>query len=94
MIDEKPSEPPHCRPTHRWLAETVWRFAALASGSSAFTASMPASMVFRVPPLSCMMKVCSFGPGASPSCSSRPASWLRSQPSPMIIAAARLGWRA
>ena len=40
------------------------RSTALASGSIACTAAMPASMVLRVPPVSCITKVCSVGPAA------------------------------
>ena len=57
VMPEKPSEPPHSRPIFRWLALTVLRRAASASGSISSMARMPASMVTRVPPTSCITRV-------------------------------------
>ena len=39
-----------------WLAATRVRVTRFASGSISFTAAMPASIVLRVPPVSCMTK--------------------------------------
>ena len=65
-----------------------------ASGSRLLTASTPASIVLRVPPVSCMTKVCRRWFGASPwSCSSA-ASWLRSHPRPTMSTAAKLACSA
>ncbi|MNT31776.1 hypothetical protein D3C72_1676250 [compost metagenome] len=94
LMPEKPSEPPHSRPILRWLAGTGWRFAALAAGSIASTARMPAAMVARVPPVSCITSVCTAGPGSRPCDSTSDATWLRSQPRPTISTPARFGWRA
>ena len=94
VIDEKPSEPPHCRPTMMWLAGTRVRVTRLASGSISFTASTPAATVLVVPPSSCMTnerrrelssRLCSLN---------NLLTWLRSQPSPMTSAAARLACSA
>ena len=91
MIEEKPSEPPHCRPTVMWLAGTGARVTRLASGSISWTAAMPASMVLRVPPASCMTKVRSRAPPASFSLSNSVLIWLRSQPRPITSTAAKFG---
>src|SRR6218665_161342 len=57
LMPEKPSEPPHSSPMQRWLALTLLRRAALASGSISSTARMPASMVARGPAVSCITSV-------------------------------------
>ena len=93
VIEEKLSEPPHCSPTVIWLAGTGARVTLFASGSSAWIAAMPASMVLRVPPVSCMMKLCSLVPLVSFSLSNSVLTWLRSQPSPTTRTAAMFGWR-
>jgi hypothetical protein len=54
VIDEKPSDPPHCSPTVMWLAGTRVRVTRFASGNISLIAAMPASMVLRVPPVSCI----------------------------------------
>ncbi len=61
VMPEKPSEPPHSRPIFRWLALTGSRLTALAAGSISSIAAMPAAMVARVPPVSCMTSVRTFG---------------------------------
>ncbi|MNT57448.1 hypothetical protein D3C72_1948150 [compost metagenome] len=94
VIAEYPSEPPHSRPIFRWLAGTGLRRAALACGSSASVARMPASIVARVPPVSCITSVRTRASSARCCDSINEATWLRSQPSPTISTAARLGWRA
>ncbi|MNS75334.1 hypothetical protein D3C72_1088480 [compost metagenome] len=66
VMPEKPSDPPHSSPILRWLAGTGCRVAALAAGSMASIARMPAAMVSRVPPVSCITSVWRFSPGTSP----------------------------
>ena len=66
------------------------RLTRFASGSSSFTAATPASIVWRVPPVSCITKVRSFAPPASFSLSNRVLIWFRSQPRPTTSTAAKL----
>jgi hypothetical protein len=65
-----------------------------ASGSISFTAAMPASIVLRVPPVSCMTIVRRRELTARFCSCMSPLIWLRSQPSPMISAPAMFAWRA
>ena len=94
VMPEKPSEPPHSRPIFRCAALTGWRRMSLAPGSIASTAAMPAAMVARVPPVSCITKVLTWLPNVRPCEATRSATWLRSQPRPTISTPPRLGWRA
>ena len=94
VMPEKPSEPPHSSPILRWLALTVVRRASLAMGSISSMARMPASIVARVPPTSCITIVRSSLPSFSPCESTSESTWLRSHPRPTMSTPARLGWRA
>ena len=58
------------------------RLYALARGSISSIARMPASIVSRVPPTSCITIVRSRRPRSRPCESTRSATWLRSQPRP------------
>ena len=76
-----------------WLASTGTRVTLLASGRSSLIASIPASMVFLVPPESCITNVLSFVPAVSFSAWNRVLIWFLSQPRPTTSTAAMFGWR-
>ena len=76
-----------------WLAGITSRCTALAVGSIAFTASMPASTVLRVPPEVWMISGLSSALSCICSAMKSESIWLASQPSPMITTPAKFGWR-